>query len=76
MSQPPSFVTTRDVAEALGVSVETVIGWIRDGKLDARQPAGPSGHYRIPAGEIDRLLNRRPVPTAAAHAEPAPAVAP
>jgi len=72
MNKPPQFVTTRDVAEALGVSVETVIVWAREGKIQASQPAGPTGHYRIPFSEIERLLNRSPVPLNPT-SEPAPA---
>ena len=50
-------LTTGDVARALGVTINTVKAWIRGGRVQATRL--PSGHYRIPEGELDRLLGRR-----------------
>lgn len=49
------YVGTTDVADHFGVSVKTVISWIKGGKLQAVQPAGENGVYRIPRAEFDRL---------------------
>lgn len=48
------YVTTGDVARALGVSPNTVKSWIRKGELEAVRL--PSGHHRIPRGEVDRIV--------------------
>jgi excisionase family DNA binding protein len=45
---------TGQVAASLGVTINTVKNWARAGKIRAVRL--PSGHYRIPAGELDRLL--------------------
>lgn len=47
-------VTTGDVARALGVSINSVKAWIRGGAIRAVRL--PSGHFRIPKEELDRLL--------------------
>lgn len=51
------YVTTGDVARALGVSLNTVKGWIRTGDMEAVRL--PSGHFRIPRRELDRILQGR-----------------
>lgn len=45
---------TRAVAKALNVERQTVVLWIKDGKIRAAQT--PGGQYRIPQSELDRLL--------------------
>jgi excisionase family DNA binding protein len=56
--KPPTkkagMLSTGDVGRALGVSINTVKSWVRTGKIAAVRL--PSGHYRIPRGELDRLL--------------------
>lgn len=47
-------LSTGDVARSLGVTINTVRSWIRSGKVKAVRL--PSGHYRIPAAERERLL--------------------
>jgi excisionase family DNA binding protein len=47
-------MTTGDVARALGVTVNTVKAWIRGGAVQAIRL--PSGHFRIPRRELERLL--------------------
>jgi molybdopterin-binding protein len=46
-----------DAAAALGVRVETVRRWERDGKVKTVRTAG--GQRRIPAAEVARLLAER-----------------
>ncbi len=50
-----------DAARALRVSGETVRRWVREGRIRAVQT--PSGHLRIPQGEIDRIRKGEPSPT-------------
>lgn len=47
------YLTTGDVARALGVTINTVKAWIRRGQVEAIRL--PSGHYRIPATELERF---------------------
>lgn len=47
-------LSTGEVARSLGVTINTVKSWIRSGKIKAVRL--PSGHYRIPASERERLL--------------------
>jgi excisionase family DNA binding protein len=49
--------TTREVAERFGVSAQTVLAWIRDGKLAADQVSNGSAafEYRIPESEVVKL---------------------
>jgi molybdopterin-binding protein len=55
-----------DAAEALGVRVETLRRWERDGKLRTERTAG--GQRVVPASEVARLLaERRAAKPAAAH---------
>jgi len=46
-----------EAAEALGVRVETLRRWERDGKLTASRTAG--GQRMVPATEVSRLLAER-----------------
>ena len=55
-----------EAAEVLGVRVETLRRWERDGKLTTERT--PGGQRRIPASELARLLaerrEKRPAPIA------------
>ena len=46
--------TVRAAARVCSCTPETVQGWIATGKLRAYQLGG-TGHYRIPASELDRV---------------------
>jgi excisionase family DNA binding protein len=50
-------LTARRVADLLGVSPETVLRWVRTGKLPALRL--PSGQIRFREDEIDRWLEGR-----------------
>lgn len=50
-----SYVSTGQVARLLSVTPDTVLKWIKKGKLPAIKTAG--GHYRIPRNSLDELLN-------------------
>jgi excisionase family DNA binding protein len=63
-----AYLSTGKAAKALSVTPDTVLKWIKSGKLDARRTAG--GHYRIHPGEIERLRLPAPAPPAD-RAEPA-----
>ena len=43
-----------EVAELLGVDRHTVVKWIKEGKI--RAVRFPSGRYRIPEGEVRKIL--------------------
>ena len=49
-------MSVRDVAGRLNVNRGTVVRWIRLGQLKALRL--PSGTYRIPRSELDRLLKQ------------------
>lgn len=72
-------LTAREVAEILGVSAETVLRWVRGGKLPAIRL--PSGAIRFDPDQLDawkqeRATLRRGVsPTPASAAQPIPYVA-
>ncbi len=46
-----------EAARLLGVHVETIRRWIREGKIQAVK--SPGGHYRIPRGEAEQVLGER-----------------
>jgi len=46
-------LTLSEAAARMGVHRRTVRGWVRDGRLPALNT--PGGHYRILAGDLDRL---------------------
>jgi molybdopterin-binding protein len=52
-----------EAAEVLGVRVETLRRWERDGRLRTRRTTG--GQRRVPAREVARLLRERRPPTIA-----------
>jgi putative resolvase len=47
------YLTTSEFAEIIGVSRSTVISWIKSGRIVAYSV---SGRWRIPYGEVERLL--------------------
>lgn len=51
------FLSTRQAAQRLGVSLGTVQNMVENGVLDAWKTAG--GHRRIPAASVDALLAKR-----------------
>jgi len=56
-SRAARFLTTAEVASAVGVSPRTVTNWIRDGHLHAHRT--PGGHGRIAEEELNRFLEAR-----------------
>jgi excisionase family DNA binding protein len=61
------FLTSAEVASAVGVSPRTVSNWIRDGRLQAHRT--PGGHARVADHDLRRFLAERgirPLPIAAA----------
>ncbi len=53
-------LTTSDVAKMLGLHVNTLKNWARDGKLPSFRTVG--GHYRIRAGELASSLRELGIP--------------
>ncbi|MCL2344890.1 MAG: response regulator [Desulfobulbus sp.] len=53
----PEFLSTRQAAQRLGVSLGTVQNMVESGVLDAWKTSG--GHRRIPIGSVETLLARR-----------------
>jgi len=47
-------LSVSEVAEKLGVSKQTVWRWIREGKLKVVKL--PSGRYRIPSEELEKVI--------------------
>lgn len=56
MTSDEHWLTRRDVAERLGVSVQTVYRWQREGRLTAYK--GPGGQYRYKASDIDSVVEK------------------
>lgn len=56
LSDLPAILTLQEAAKFLRVSELTIRRWIRDGILEAIQPTGRLGHYRIKREEIERLM--------------------
>jgi len=52
-AQQGEFLETGTVAKALGVRIQIVERWIRDRKISALRL--PSGRYRIPLSELERI---------------------
>jgi len=46
-----------EVADILEFTNQSIINMIKAGKVKAIQPAGKNGRYRVPANEVERLLN-------------------
>jgi excisionase family DNA binding protein len=51
------FLSTRQAAQRLGVSLGTVQNMVENGALEAWKTTG--GHRRIPVASVDALLARR-----------------
>ncbi|MEZ5357810.1 MAG: excisionase family DNA-binding protein [Candidatus Zixiibacteriota bacterium] len=49
-----SYMTTSQAAKRLSVSPDTVLKWVKAGKIKAHRTLG--GHFRIPTGLIDTLI--------------------
>ncbi len=49
------YLSTREFARILSVSRVTVIKWIKSGRIGAYNV---NGMWRIPAGEVERLLRQ------------------
>jgi excisionase family DNA binding protein len=58
------YLTTAEAAARLRVADETVRVWLRTGKLAGTRLNRRAG-YRIPASEVERLLQGHPRPAAA-----------
>jgi len=54
--QAERFMTVKDAAERLGVTVNTVRRWVKDGRLRGHMPGGQKSGYRIPESDVERLL--------------------
>jgi excisionase family DNA binding protein len=54
--QAERFMTVKDAAERLGVTVNTVRRWVKDGRLRGNMPGGQKAGYRIPESDVERLL--------------------
>ena len=52
-------LTTKEVAEALGVSKFTIYGYIHEGTLDAHKIGGSSKkrHWRIKVSDLEKFIN-------------------
>ena len=61
--QGTRYLTTRDVADILGVTAPTVIKWVEDGRISAHRT--PGGHRRIAEGEVIRFAGLRGIDLAA-----------
>jgi excisionase family DNA binding protein len=59
------FLSTRQAALRLGVSLGTVQNMVESGALEAWKTAG--GHRRIPAASVEAMLSRRKSMTPSAH---------
>ncbi|MHA1710737.1 MAG: MerR family transcriptional regulator [Candidatus Freyarchaeota archaeon] len=54
MEEKGRMLRSGEVAELLGVDRHTVVKWIKEGKI--RAVRFPSGRYRIPEGEVRKIL--------------------
>lgn len=54
-----AWLDSQQVADLVGVGVETVRRWIRAGELSVLDLGGPRGGYRIRRGDLDLFLRRR-----------------
>ena len=54
MEERERMLRSGEVAEILGVDRHTVVKWIKEGRIKAIRL--PSGRYRIPEGEVRKIL--------------------
>ena len=52
-----NFLTTGQAAKKLSVTPDTVLKWIKSGKLDAMKT--PGGHNRILEGTVNKLVSEK-----------------
>lgn len=69
-----NYISTGKAARLLSVTSDTVLKWIKKGKLAARRTAG--GHYRIARDSVEALLAGGTVPPTGRTANGAKALAP
>ena len=50
------YLTTFQVADLMSVTPDSVLKWIKSGKLEALRT--PGGHYRIAKKDVETLLNK------------------
>jgi excisionase family DNA binding protein len=55
------YMTVAEAAARLRANEQTVRKWLREGKLVGVMPGGTKLGYRIPASEVERLLEGGPV---------------
>lgn len=53
------FIDTKVVGDFYGVSKETVLHWIKDGKISGKQLSGHGGKWFVPAEEFEYLKKQR-----------------
>ncbi|HZL97658.1 MAG TPA: helix-turn-helix domain-containing protein [Terriglobales bacterium] len=58
MVEHPTLYKVREVADHFGVTNDTVLGWVRRGRLMALRLA--NGHYRVTAQSFEKLLHAAP----------------
>jgi len=73
-NQEDEILTTRQVAELLGVSVKTAQTWVTSGVIEAWKT--PGGHRRVRRSAVDRLLKSETSGVPAGVAVPPPAEVP
>ena len=59
-SEMPEMLTVDEAAATLRVTAETVRRWLRDGRIRGVRLGGRKAGWRIPAGEVRRLLEPAP----------------
>lgn len=52
----PQYLTVDEVAQILRVTPATVRNMIKDNRIDAIQPSGHRGSYRVPLSALDNLM--------------------
>lgn len=59
MNGTPMYLTTKQAAERLGISVPTLCRWVRADRAAALQLPGATGAYLFSPDEIERLEAER-----------------
>lgn len=72
MRRTQDYLTTTQAARLLSVSPDTVLKWVKAGKVKSYRTLG--GHFRIPVSELQIPAGTSPSPQVAAAAEPVSAV--